>query len=46
VGIYNELDDMEDEQKHKLAEHAIAKLSDDGKQVSDEMIYHLMERFI
>jgi len=46
VGIYNELDDMEDEQKHKLAEHAIEKLSDDGKQVSDEMIYHLMERFI
>jgi len=46
VGIYSQLDDMEDEQKHKLAEHAIAKLSDDGKQVSDEMIYHLMERFI
>jgi radical SAM superfamily enzyme YgiQ (UPF0313 family) len=46
VGIYSQLDDMEDEQKHKLAEHAIAKLSDDGQQVSDEMIYHLMERFI
>jgi len=46
VGIYNELNDMEDEQKHKLAEHAIEKLSDNGKQVSDETIYFLMERFI
>jgi len=46
VGIYNELDDMEDEQKHRLAERAIEKLSDDGKRVSNETIYFLMERFI
>jgi biotin synthase-like enzyme len=46
VGIYSQLADMADEQKHKLAEHAIAKLSDDGKKVSDETIYFLMERFI
>jgi radical SAM superfamily enzyme YgiQ (UPF0313 family) len=46
VGIYNELDDMANAQKHQLAEHAIEKLSDDGKQVSDETIYFLMERFI
>jgi radical SAM superfamily enzyme YgiQ (UPF0313 family) len=46
VGIYNELDDMKDEPKHRLAEHAIAKLSDDGKRVSDQTIYFLMERFI
>ena len=46
VGIYNELNDMADSQKHELAERAIEKLSDDGKKVSDEMIYFLMERFI
>ncbi|NQT31874.1 MAG: radical SAM protein [Deltaproteobacteria bacterium] len=46
VGIYNELDDMKDSQKHTLVERAIEKLSDDGKKVSDEMIYFLMERFI
>jgi radical SAM superfamily enzyme YgiQ (UPF0313 family) len=46
VGIYGELDDMKDEQKHRLAERAIEKLSDDGKRVSDETIYYLMERFI
>jgi hypothetical protein len=46
TGIYSTLDDMKDEQSHKLAERAIAKLSDDGKKVSDETIYRLMERFI
>lgn len=46
VGIYNELDDMANSQKHELAERAIEKLSDDGKKVSDETIYFLMERFI
>ena len=46
VGIYNELNDMADSQKHELAERAIEKLSDDGKKVSDETIYFLMERFI
>jgi len=46
VGIYGELNDMADEQKHQLAEHAIEKLSDGGHQVSDETIYFLMERFI
>ena len=46
VGIYSQLDDMADEQKHELAGHAIEKLSDDGKKVSDETIYFLMERFI
>jgi biotin synthase-like enzyme len=46
VGIYDQLDDMENEQKHRLAEHAIQKLSDDGKKVSDETIYFLMEQFI
>ena len=46
VGIYNALDDMKDERQHELVERAIEKLSDDGKQVSDETIYFLMERFI
>jgi radical SAM superfamily enzyme YgiQ (UPF0313 family) len=46
VGIYNELNDMDNLHQHELAEKAIEKLSDDGKQVSDETIYFLMERFI
>jgi radical SAM superfamily enzyme YgiQ (UPF0313 family) len=46
VGIYNELADMANSQMHELAERAIEKLSDDGKKVSDETIYFLMERFI
>jgi hypothetical protein len=46
TGIYSQLDDMKDEQKYRLAERAIQKLSDDGKKVSDETIYFLMERFI
>jgi len=46
TGIYGQLDEMKDEQKHRLAERAIKKLSDDGKKVSDETIYFLMERFI
>jgi len=46
VGIYNELDDMDNPRQLMLAERAIEKLSDDGKQVSDETIYFLMERFI
>ena len=46
TGIYSQLDDMKDEQRYRLAERAIKKLSDDGKKVSDETIYFLMERFI
>jgi len=46
VGIYNELNDMDNPHQHELAEKAIEKLSDDGQQVSDETIYFLMERFI
>jgi biotin synthase-like enzyme len=46
VGIYNELDDLDNSQKHSLAEHAIQRLSGDGNQVDDETIYSLMERFI
>jgi hypothetical protein len=46
TGIYGQLDDMKDEQRYRLAERAIQKLSDDGKKVSDETIYSLMERFI
>ena len=46
VGIYTYLDDLENSHKHNLVEHAIRRLSDDGKQVDDETIYSLMERFI
>jgi len=46
VGIYNQLDDLDNSRKHSLVGHAIRRLSGDGKQVDDETIYSLMERFI
>jgi biotin synthase-like enzyme len=46
VGIYSKLDDLDNSHQHRLVEHAIEKLSGDGKQVADETIYTLMERFI
>ena len=45
-GMYNQLEDLDNSRKHSLVEHAIKKLSDDGKEVDDETIYLLMERFI
>ena len=46
VGIYQQLDDLNDLRKHDLVEHTIKKLSNDGNQVDEETIYSLMERFI
>ena len=46
VGIYDQLDDLYNSHKHSTVEHAIQKLSNDGNQVDEEIIYTLMERFI
>jgi len=46
VGIYNQLEDLDNSRKHSLVEHAIQKLGNDGNQADDETIYSLMERFI
>lgn len=46
VGIYDQLDDLDNSRKHNVVEHAIQKLSKDGGQVDEETIYSLMERFI
>ncbi|MBL7125038.1 MAG: radical SAM protein [Dehalococcoidales bacterium] len=46
VGIYDQLDDLYNLHKHSTVEHAIQKLSNDGNQVDEEIIYTLMERFI
>jgi len=46
VGIYDQLDDLDNSRKHNVAEHAIQKLGKDGGQVDEETIYSLMERFI
>jgi radical SAM superfamily enzyme YgiQ (UPF0313 family) len=46
VGIYEQLDDLNNPRKHKVTEHAIEKFSSDGGQVDEETIYSLMERFI
>lgn len=46
VGIYTYLDDLNDGRKHDTVDYAIKQLSDNGRQVDDEAIYSLMERFI
>jgi len=46
VGIYDQLDDLDNSRKHNVAEHAIQKLGKDGGQVDEKTIYSLMERFI
>jgi radical SAM superfamily enzyme YgiQ (UPF0313 family) len=46
VGIYEQLDDLNNPRKHKVTEHAIQKFGGDGGQVEEEKIYSLMERFI
>ncbi len=46
LGIYDGLDDLDNSLKHDGVERAIQKLQQDGKQVDEELIYSLMERFI
>jgi radical SAM superfamily enzyme YgiQ (UPF0313 family) len=46
VGMYNELDDMLDEERHKAVEEMIARVESNNQSVDDETIYALMERFI
>jgi histone acetyltransferase (RNA polymerase elongator complex component) len=46
LGIYEGLDDLDNELKHDSVERAIQKLNQDGRQVDEELIYSLMERFI
>jgi len=46
VGIYNELDDLKDAQRHEAVEQMLKRLSRDNHQVSDETIFALMEEFI
>jgi biotin synthase-like enzyme len=46
LGIYQGLDDLDSPPKHDSVEQARQRLSGDGKQVDEETIYSLMERFI
>jgi biotin synthase-like enzyme len=46
LGIYEGLDDLTSPPKHDIVEQARQRLSGDGKQVDEETIYSLMERFI
>jgi histone acetyltransferase (RNA polymerase elongator complex component) len=46
LGIYEGLDDLDNSFKHDSVERAIEKLNQDGRQVDEELIYSLMERFI
>ena len=46
LGIYEGLDDLDNSINHDSVERAIQMLSENGKQVNEEQIYSLMERFI
>lgn len=46
VGIYNKLDDLTDIRRHELVEQAMRKLSQDGSEIDEKIIYSLMEGFI
>jgi biotin synthase-like enzyme len=46
LGIYEGLDDLTSPPKHDIVEQARQRLGGDGKQVDEETIYSLMERFI
>jgi histone acetyltransferase (RNA polymerase elongator complex component) len=46
LGVYERLDDLASAPKHDMVEQAIKKLSQDGKEINEELIYSLMERFI
>jgi biotin synthase-like enzyme len=46
LGVYEGLDDLDNPPKHNMVEEARQRMSGDGKQVNEETIYSLMERFI
>jgi len=46
VGIYSQLDDLYDIDKHQMVEQAIHKLSQGNNEVDEKVTYRLMERFI
>jgi hypothetical protein len=46
LGIYERLDDLSNSPKHDSVAQAVQRLSHNGKQIDEETIYSLMERFI
>ncbi len=46
VGIYTQLDDLQDPQKRQVVEKIMHRLIRDGNQLDDRAIYALMETFI
>ena len=46
IGIYTTLDDLAEPNKHGLVEQAIAKVTQEGGKIDEELTYSLMERFI
>ncbi len=44
LGIYNQLDDLDDARLHDEVDRVIGRLGEDG--VSDELLFSLMERYI
>jgi len=46
IGIYTTLDDLAESNKHGLVEQAIAKVTQEGGKIDEELTYSLMERFI
>jgi len=46
LGVYERLDDLASAPKHDMVEQAIKRFSQDGREVDEDIIYSLMERFI
>ena len=46
IGIYTYLDELNDPAKHGLVEQAIARVTQEGGEIDEELTYSLMERFI
>jgi hypothetical protein len=46
LGIYEGLDDLSNSPKHDSVAQAVKRLSHNGSQIDEEIIYSLMERFI
>jgi hypothetical protein len=46
LGIYNSLDEMEDQRRFDEIEETIRRLSPDGGGIGDELLFRLMERYI
>jgi len=46
IGVYNQLDDLNDIRRREVVDRALRRLAESGSEVEEESIYRLLERFI